>query len=201
MKTHHFRKGTIMLLVALLANFALPALATQAHGFIDQYNDPPASITIWCGIPPTGNLYQSFTPGGNPPLLSGVDLRLRVGIRFPDSGYATTIRIRTGSPTGEILGEATTFVPGPQTYGSQLLVHFNFKPAPVIIKPGTIYFIEWESPEDGINVLSWLGRTDNPYPDGILYACRGNPKPQYDQNFITYHVPANPHAGNEPGHP
>lgn len=151
---------------------------------IDQENDPVATLSFGCGD--TGlSRYQSFIPAASP--LAGVELRLRVGASFPDEGVNTTINIRSGSPTGDVLATATAFVPGPQASMTQLLVHFGLS---LTVTPGETLVIEWLSPlplgQPAGTILSWMGATGNPYPDGTMFSCYGDPTPDYDLNFRTF---------------
>ena len=78
-------------------------------------------------------------------------------------------------------------------------MHFDFWPPITNIKPGKIYIIEWVAPPEGDSILTWMGLTTNTYPDGNMFGCGKTPLPDKDLNFITYNVPFNPHAGEEPG--
>lgn len=178
---------SLVLVSLLLGALALHSLSVYAHGVLDQVNDPPAGTSISCGIP--GSLYQSFTPGGPSTLLAAVDLRLSAGENFPAAGFTTKVKIRSGSPTGPLLAEANTFVPGPQISGAQFLVHFDFSP-PVVVQPGNIYVIEWISNPPGAGVLSWTGRIDNPYGSGNMFSCSGTAVAIVDLNFQTHLLPA-----------
>jgi hypothetical protein len=195
MKSIRFQRAAVCLILALLITLTIPNFFVYAHGFIDQYNDPVPNISSGCGTPKTGNLYQSFTPGGRPPFLSGVDLRLRAGGLFPITGYTTTIRIRSGSPSGTVLAEASTFVSSPPIGGK--IVHFEIGPPSIKIKPGTLYVIEWVSPPEGGTILTWMRTTEDTYSGGNGFWCNRNAAPNIDFNFITYKIPANSHVGGE----
>jgi len=145
----------------------------------DQVNDVPASISIGCGNPPDGNLFQSFTPSASS--LTAVDLRLRAGGDFPDEGYSTTINIRSGTPSGTILGTATTLVL-PPTIGNQLMVNFEFSP-PLEVTLGQTYVVELISPNQAI--LGWMVDGDT-YFDGNAFGCWEVPISDWDFIFITY---------------
>lgn len=151
----------------------------------DQVNDVATGKSSGCGTPPMGlgSLFQSFTPSASP--LAGVDLRLRAGGEFPDEGYNTTVKIRSGTFDGAMLGTATTFVPGPQASGVQLMVHFDFSPS-IPLTPGDTYVIEWISPVEGGKVLTWMVAEGNPYPGGTEFSCMGIAIPDEDLIFITY---------------
>lgn len=144
----------------------------------DQVNDvEQPSISMHCGGEPM-SLFQSFTPSASP--LAAVDLRLRVGGEFPVTGYDTTINIRSGTPDGDVLGTATTFVPDPQVTGIQLMV--NFELLPIELTPGNTYVIEWISPA-GV-ILGWMA-DDDTYTGGTAFGCTGIPL-DVDFIFITY---------------
>jgi Ca2+-binding RTX toxin-like protein len=149
----------------------------------DQVNDPATGTSFGCGTPPGGlkHLFQSFTPTVSN--LARVELRLRVGGSFPATGITTTIRIRSGEPSGPVIGTATAFVPGPQPSGQQRLVGFNFAPA-LAITPGSKLVIEWVATSG--TVLTWMGRIDNPYSGGSMFGCTGVAVPIDDLNFLTF---------------
>ncbi len=153
---------------------------------VDQSNDPGTDTSFGCGILGL-SLYQSFTPTASP--LVTLKLRLRAGGSFPDEGVTTTVNIRAGTPTGAVLGTATAFVPGPQATGTQLVVLFSFFPA-IMVTPGSTVVIEWLSPApagvEAGTILTWMGRTDNPYPDGNMFGCNQSPVLDNDLNFQTF---------------
>ncbi len=109
------------------------------------------------------------------------------GGNFPANGYETTIRIRSGTPDGPVLGTATTFVPGPHTTGTQLNVRFDFSPR-ILLIPGNTYVIEWICPEEGGSILTWVVADDDPYSGGTAFGCTGVSIPDEDFIFITYTV-------------
>lgn len=159
---------------------------TTPVGVLDQSNDPETGTSFGCFD--TGwSIYQSFTPTASP--LVAVELRFRAGGDFPVAGVDTTVKIRSGSPVGTVLGTATAFVEGPQVVGTQLLVLFSFSPA-ITLTPGDTYVIEWLSPAPaGVNanpILMWMGRTDDPYPGGNMFGWLGTEVPSYDLNFRTF---------------
>ncbi len=145
----------------------------------DQENDPEASTSFGCGD--TLSLYQSFTPTQSS--LARVQLRLRAGGSLPTAGVHTTIKIRSVSPTGSVLGTATTFVPGPLTGGTQLLVDFDFDSS-LTVTTGAIHVIEWVSL--AASILSWMGTSTNPYVGGAAFGCRGSAIAGTDLNFRTF---------------
>ena len=173
---------TILKVLPVLVGVTILPRAGFAQGIIDQENDPKTLTSFGCGSPPIGlgSLFQSFTP--TLPLLVGVELRLKAGGGFPDEGFSTTVRIRLNDPLGEVIAEATTFVPGPLPIG-QLLVRYDFIPS-VPLTPLDTYVIEGEAAGDAI--LTWMGRQDDPYPGGHGFGCTGTPNPEQDFNFITF---------------
>ncbi len=146
----------------------------------DQENDSAATRSFSCGGA-TRSLYQSFTPTQSS--LARVQLRFRAGESFPMAGVNTTIKIRSVSPTGSVLGTATTFVPGPLTGGTQLLVDFDFDPS-LTVTTGAIHVIEWVSLH--ASILSWLGTATNPYAGGTAFRCTGSAFSDTDLNFRTF---------------
>ncbi len=145
----------------------------------DQENDPEAGTSFSCGT--TLSLYQSFTPTQSS--LARVQLRLRAGGSFPTAGVNTTIKIRSVSPTGSVLGTATTFVPGPVTAATQLLIDFDFDPS-LTVTTGAIHVIEGVSLN--ASSLSWMGATTNPYAGGTAFRCTGEVISGTDLNFRTF---------------
>lgn len=161
-----------------------PSIKFFTNG-LDQFNDPKTGTSFGCGN--TGlSLYQSFTPTASS--LLAVEPRFRAGGDFPTAGVDTTVKIRSDSPTGTVLGTAMAFVPGSQLAGAQLLVRFNFSPA-ITVTPGDTFVIEWVSPapagEAADTILTWMGRTDNPYGQGNMFGCTGIPILDNDLNFRT----------------
>jgi hypothetical protein len=150
----------------------------------DQTNDfsPPPQISY--GSAGT-ILSQAFTPtSGN---VAAVELRLRLGGSFPNppGGYSTTITLRSGSPSGPILGSATTFVQGTfDSIGSLpgQLVLFEFSP-PVCVSPGQTYFIQWIAPD--ATILTWMGADPGIYLGGSAWTGLAE-SPTIDYCFITY---------------
>jgi hypothetical protein len=120
-----------------------------------------------------------------------VELRFRVGAGFPMGGAGTTIRIRSQSPDGIILGTVSNVIPGPQAPDAQILVPFDIGPA-IPVTPGGTYLIEWTSPAPGGAILGWMGTNDaDPYPNGSYFGCAKLPSLIDDLNFKTY-APAPP---------
>ena len=109
-------------------------------------------------------------------------MRLRAGGSFPAGGLSTTINIRSGSPTGTVRGTATTFVPGPVSAGTQLLVDFDFDPS-LTIFTGFTHVIEWITVGDAI--LTWMGTSADVYAGGNAFGCSAGAIPTRDHNFKT----------------
>jgi hypothetical protein len=185
-----------------LANSAWPMFGHELHHtgraghaslILDQANVVFAESTLGCGFPSVGNLSQGFTPSA--PVLAGVDLKLRAGSGFPAHGYSTTIRIRSGSPSGEVLGTASTFITGPRATGAGIVVLFDFIPG-IVLTPGNTYVIEWVSPPEGGGVLTWFASDYDSYPGGTAFGCNGTPIADNDFIFKTYEVENTPVGGN-----
>jgi hypothetical protein len=106
------------------------------------------------------------------------------GSAFPSGGTTTTARIRDGSSSGTVLGQASASVAGPLSANTQVLVRFDF--ATISLTPGNTYLIEWVTPPT--TELMWVGTTGDNYASGTAYSCSGNPWPVSgtDFNFLTY---------------
>lgn len=171
---------------AAIASMALLLMASGAlaQGVVDQQNDPAGGSGFGCGSPPilNGSVQQSFVPSADN--LVAVELRLMAGSAFPTAGASTTARIRDGSSSGTVLGEATASVAGPLSANTQMLVRFDF--SAVTLTPGNTYLIEWVTPPT--TVLMWVGQGGDPYASGTAYSCSGNawPVSGTDFNFVTY---------------
>lgn len=174
------------LLPRAIAPLALLTLATGAlaQGVVDQQNDPAGGSGFGCGATPilNGTIHQGFVPAVDN--LVAAELRLQAGSGFPAEGATTTARIRDGSSTGTVLGEATASVAGPLSQNTQVLVRFDF--TQITLVPGNTYLIEWVTPST--TVLTWVGANTNPYAAGTAYSCSGNAWPggATDFNFVTY---------------
>ena len=164
-----------------------PTFTVSPPLLLDQSNDPLSFSTYYCdGV--GESISQSFKPGLSP--LARVVLRLRAGSNFPAGGTTTTVRIRSagdgGGPDSAVLGTATTFIPGPQADGAQLLVPFDFSPV-IPMTTGDTYFIQWPSPAPGGAILGWAGTNNaDPYPPGSYFGCAGFASLIDDLNFKTY---------------
>ncbi|MEX2179571.1 MAG: hypothetical protein WD801_12725 [Gemmatimonadaceae bacterium] len=175
------RPNTAGIWVALGSRKDLPFKTVVHEDLIDQINDPETGSSGSCGNGSGLSLFQSFTPGAS--VLTAVELRMRDGGSFPAQGAASTIHIRSGSPTGSIIGTATAFI-APASTGTQRLLRFYFPSLP--LTPGSTYVIELEQID--ATTLTWMQSGDT-YPGGIKYvACGGTPVavPTEDWNFITY---------------
>jgi hypothetical protein len=165
----------------------LMASGALAQGVVDQQNDPAGGSGFGCGSPPilNGSVHQSFVPSVDN--LVAVELRLMAGSAFPSAGTTATARIRDGSSSGTVLGQASASVAGPLSANTQVLVRFDF--AQIALTPGNTYLIEWVTPPT--TELMWVGTTGDNYPSGTAYSCSGNPWPVSgtDFNFLTYAAP------------
>lgn len=176
--------------------FLLMSAAAHAQGVVDQQNDPASTSGLSCGSPPMLNstVLQSFVPQADS--LVAVELRLQAGSAFPAEGTTTTARIRQGTSSGTVLGEATASLAGPMSQGAQALVRFDFSAIP--LTTGTTYLIEWVTPPS--TVLVWVSSTGDPYPAGTAFSCSGNvwPVTGTDLNFVTYAAAPEPPAEEQP---
>ena len=139
----------------MLANLALAAAlavvpSARAHGSPDQVNDPETGTSYGCGG--FAPLFQGFVPSRRQ--LVAVELRLRAGGSFPDSGTSFNVRIWRGPGGGEIVGSARGTVPGPVKVGATLLAHVDFAPA-LLLEPEGPFYIEGPTLSDA--VLTWMG--------------------------------------------
>ncbi len=166
--------------------FALGASVAWAHGTADQSNDPVTGTSYSCGG--SGSLFQGFTPSRRQ--LASVDLRMRKGGSFPASGATLDVNVRGAEPRGQVLGSATAFVSATDSFTP--LVHFDFNP-PLALEPQGLFVIEFRTVHPAI--VTWMGRSDNPYPAGTSHDCVGTAGEQPDFNFISS-LPAD---GGPPG--
>lgn len=144
----------------------------------DQVNDAATGTTRSAE---GSSLYQSFTPGASS--LAAVKLRLRAGGGFPSTGYTSTVHIRSGSPTGQIVATTTESIPGPIATGATLEVTYAFQ-SPVAVDPGQTYVIEWESPSP--MVVSWFTADQDPYAGGTAFGPSGTVISGEDFIFSSY---------------
>lgn len=153
---------------------------------LDQENDPATNTSFGCGT--TGlSLYQSFTPAASP--LVAVELRLRAGGSFPSNGTTTDIHVRDGGPSGPILSSASASVSGPLSAGDEVLVR-HVLPQDLTVSSTDTLVVEWVSPggqsTNSDAILTWMGRQDDPYPEGHMFGCTGNTRLNDDVNFRTF---------------
>lgn len=147
----------------------------------DQINDVIPDTAWECFPSGTFSLNQSFTPQVSP--LVAIDLLFWKAGNFPDSGYSTTIRIRSNSISGSILGESTVFI----LEDDLPMIRFHFFPEIQVI-PGNTYVIEWITPSPEQQIIHWASAQDS-YEGGRAYGCLGNPIiPEADFIFITYSI-------------
>ncbi|MFW9870258.1 MAG: LamG-like jellyroll fold domain-containing protein [Candidatus Thorarchaeota archaeon] len=151
--------------------------------YSDQVNDITSGLSMGMGNGIPGSLYQSFVPAASP--LLAASIRLRVGGYFPDTGYTTTINLRSGTWDGPILATASAYIPGYITSGQQVDVLFQFQ-ADIAVNPGTTYIIEWISPLEGGSWLSWMASDENPYSGGNVFNHLGDPYVDRDFVFATF---------------
>jgi hypothetical protein len=183
---------------AAIASLAVALMASGAfaQGVVDQQNDPSGGSGFGCGSPPilNGSVHQSFVPSADN--LVAVELRLMAGSAFPSGGTTTTARIRDGSSSGTVLGEASASVAGPLSANTQVLVRFDF--TQISLTAGNTYLIEWVTPPT--TELMWVGQTGDPYPSGTAYSCSGNvwPVSGTDFNFVTYAAAPEPTTSEAP---
>jgi hypothetical protein len=169
------KRYSLALTVLLGALAVVPAASAQ--GIPDQVNDPQTGVSFGCGNLP---LFQGFLPSRR--LLSAVQLRLHPGETFPAGGTSFPVRIRRGSPGGEVVGQATASVPGPIPVGTTVLVQVDFAPA-LVLEPEGTFVIEGPLADIG---LFWSGTSMNPYSRGTAFGCQGEPVENTDFNFITF---------------
>jgi hypothetical protein len=172
---------TALIAAGSFAVLALP-MAAAAHGTPDQINLPETGNSADCGSPGGATLSQSFTPSFRQ--LVAVALQFRAGGSFPSTG--ATLSIRLESEDGRMIGQASALATPPSEMFSNILVHFDFA-SPLVLEPQGQFRIVWITTTGA--VVSWLLRTDNPYPDGTSGTCGGSPISEWDFNFVTY-VPA-----------
>ncbi len=165
-------------LLALAASLALlvtslAAPAAQAHGPIDQ-SSPGFPAGNGAGIfddGHPGNRFQSFTPSISP--LTGVDLV--VGNFNPSFCPADfTVKIRSGSIDGPILGETTLSGVTPEFYDPPSILHFDFAPV-IAVVTGDVHYIESRTTTTcgGLHILNF----GNPNTLTVVFQTFGSPAP------------------------
>lgn len=126
--------------VALLVSSLASAPAAQAHGPVDQ-SSPGFPASSGAGIfddAHPGNRFQEFTPSISP--LTGVDLV--VGRFNPTLCPADfTVKIRSGSTDGPILGETTLSDVTPEFFDPPSILHFDFSSV-IPVVTGNVHYIE-----------------------------------------------------------
>jgi hypothetical protein len=143
--------------------------------YSDQVNDFTTGISE--GSANGGSLYQSFS--ANASGLVGVSLRFQFGGSFPDSGYTTTIKVRSETIDGPILGTASSFISAPQVSEANREVLFKF-PEVLPTTFGGQYIIEWVYPETQ-GIINWMSADTDPYPGGNFFGSL-----EKDVAFATY---------------
>jgi thioredoxin len=167
--------------VALVVLVSVPAWAQEAGR--DQANEGQATGSMGG----TGSLYQGFTPSA--PELAAVSLQFRPGNAFPLAGCATSVKIRSGGPTGEVIATGQATVPPPGATPTPT-VTFRLEP-PAKVTPGQPYVIEWVMPEGGESMLAWVTTDKDTYAGGTACDPKGAPIAGKDFVFATYRaVPA-----------
>jgi hypothetical protein len=148
--------------------------------YSDQVNDPYTGYTVGSGI--GGSLYQSFM--ANASGLDAVSLTLTKKGSFPNNGYTTTVKIRSETTSGPIIGTASAFVPGPYVQGQQVEVLFKFtETLPTVL--GNTYVIEWVYPVTQA-ILDWMAADYDSYPGGNYFGPSQVPDEHRDAYFATY---------------
>jgi hypothetical protein len=160
-----------LLLCALVAvgvcSLAMPALATDS---IDQ--NQPSGPVYMAGFAQT-DLAQSFQQTNTN--ISGAGILLQAGIGSTDN---VEIQLWTNLPNagGTMLATATA----QGTQGQWVDVFWS----PVSVSTGTTYYLVFT----GNTSLGIAGDTNNPYPNGCVYANPGyNIFPAFDYAFRTYY--------------
>jgi hypothetical protein len=148
--------------------------------YSDQVNDPYTGYTVGSGI--GGSLYQSFM--ANATGLDGVSLTLTKKGLFPDTGYTTTVKIRSETPDGPVMETASAFVPGPYVQGQQVEVLFKFSET-LPTSFGNTYVIEWVYPVTQ-GILDWMSIPYDSYPSGNYFGPSQVPDLNRDAYFATY---------------
>ncbi len=126
--------------LGFLVTSLAPAPTAQAHGPVDQ-SSPGFPASNGAGVFDdfhSGNRFQEFTPSISP--LIGVDLV--VGNFNPALCPADlTVKIRSGSTDGPILGETTLSGVTPEFFEPPSILHFDFAPV-IAVVTGDVHYIE-----------------------------------------------------------
>lgn len=135
-----------------------------AHGNLDQTitSCPCADIITLPGlISPTNEVtrFQDFIPSHNN--IISIDIEI-TQVTNP-SANPLLINLRSGGPTGPIIGSTTSHTGLPIGQG---IVHFDFA-EPIELIPGDTYTIQLVA--NGATTLRWHGNFGNPYPSGLSW--------------------------------
>ncbi|WP_375513114.1 PEP-CTERM sorting domain-containing protein [uncultured Nostoc sp.] len=152
---------------ALAAAFiGLEAKSANAALFIDQEQ---SSINVNMAYFSQSDLAQSFKPAANN--VAGAAIKLTQGI-----GTVGDVKISLWNGQGNVLASGIALGQLPDAWTE---VFWN----PVAVTPNKTLFLVFES----LSNLAIAGDTNNPYPDGQVYANRGFQSfPYYDYTFRTY---------------
>ncbi|WP_229453815.1 DUF4082 domain-containing protein [Nostoc sp. CHAB 5715] len=152
---------------ALAAAFmGLEAKSANAALFIDQEQ---SSSNVNMAYFSQSDLAQSFKPTANN--VAGAAIKLREGI-----GTVGDVKISLWNAQGTVLASGIALGQVPDAWTE---VFWN----PVVVTPNQTLFLIFES----FSNLAIAGDTNNPYPNGQVYANRGFQSfPYYDYTFRTY---------------
>lgn len=145
-----------------------PAAADPATDVLDQRNDVPTGFRSRCDGAGR-SLFQAFRPGATPLAALAIEAR-----DVPAGGERARLRVRAGSPSGPILGEAHADI------AADGWIRFDFTDA-LVVQLDHYYLIEWVEPQSW-----WACRDDDPYRRGEAYNCGGVVLPDRDFNFRTW---------------
>ena len=131
---------TLAVALGLLVTSMASAPTAQAHGLLDQ-SSPGFPASNGAGVFDdfhSGRRFQEFTPSNSP--LTAVDLV--VGKFNPTQCPADfTVKIRSGSTDGPILGETTLSGVTPEFFEPPSILHFDFAPV-IAVVTGNVHYIE-----------------------------------------------------------
>ena len=138
----------------------------------------PSATSLGCGV--GFNFRQSFTP--TPSAMAAIEIGLRAGGLFPAAGINSSVRIRSGSVNGPVIGATSTLITAPFKAGTRRDVRFAFS-RPIPTPPnGVPYFIEWDCVV--ATELSWFV-TGDLYSGGGAFNSTGVPIAGKDFVFRT----------------
>ena len=158
------------LLLFALAMIGVCALAVPASADSIDQNQP--SGPVYMAAFSQGDLAQSFKQTNGD--ISGAGILLQAGIGSVDNVH---ISVWDALPNagGNMLADASA----QGTQGQWVDVFWNSIP----ITPGVTYYLVF----DGNQTLGIAGDTNNPYPNGMVFANTGyQPFPSFDYAFRTY---------------